>query len=253
MPLPLIRLSTDELTSSSLDPSTRLLARQVFASKGVLGIENVFEPKFIASLKSAFMTHYADYLIDRETDEALKVGEKRFMVPVEFTGVFNTPQLYANPFVLALIEDTLGPECTLGSFGAVAALRGAEDQHIHRDHPFLFNDKVIDTLMSAYAVNVIVPLVDINEYHGTTRIWPGSHRVWSVDEARKLPVEDPVMQVGSCILMDYRLLHQGTANRSKEVRPILYLVYRRPWFKDYVNFQKVGDFRVPIQGQGTTS
>jgi hypothetical protein len=39
--------------------------------------------------------------------------------------------------------------------------------------------------------------------------------------------------------MDYRMLHGGTANHSKQMRPILYLGYYRPWFKDYVNFIKV--------------
>jgi ectoine hydroxylase-related dioxygenase (phytanoyl-CoA dioxygenase family) len=88
--------------------------------------------------------------------------------------------------------------------------------------------------------------VDIDEYNGTTRIWPGSHRVWWDADARQLPSEDLVAPVGSCILMDYRLLHGGTAN-SKQVRPILYVIYQRPWFKDYVNFQKVRELRAPVE------
>jgi hypothetical protein len=39
--------------------------------------------------------------------------------------------------------------------------------------------------------------------------------------------------------MDYRLYHSGLANRSDKVRPILYITYFRPWFKDYVNYRKV--------------
>ena len=247
MTLPIIRLSEDELTASALDPATRLLARQVFASKGVLVIENAFAPEFIVSLQNAFVTDNARHLVDRETDETLKVGDKRITVPVEIAGKFNTPQLYANPFVFPLVQDMLGAECILGSFGAVTALPRAEDQHVHRDHPYLFHDEVIDTLLPAYAINVVVPLVNINEYQGTTRVWPGSHRVWSNDEARQLRSEDPVAQIGSCILMDYRLLHGGTANHSEQARPILYLVYHRPWFKDYVNFVKVRELLVSVE------
>ena len=44
-----------------------------------------------------------------------------------------------------------------GSFGAVTSLSGAEDQHVHRDHPFLFQEEAIDVLMPAFAVNVVVP------------------------------------------------------------------------------------------------
>jgi ectoine hydroxylase-related dioxygenase (phytanoyl-CoA dioxygenase family) len=231
--LPLIRLSDHETASSTLDPVTRLLARQVFASKGVLVIEHAFAPQFVVSLKNAFLTDYGRHLVDRETDETLKLGDKRIMMPVKISGVFNTPQLYANPFVFPLVQDTLGANCIVGSFGAIAALPGAEEQHVHRDHPFLFQDEAIDTAIPAYAINVIVPLVDMDERHGTTRVWPGSHRVWPEDEARQLPSEDPVAPVGSCMIMDYRLLHRGTANRSRHVRPILYVAYHRPWFKDY--------------------
>ena len=131
------------------------------------------------------------------------------------------------------MQDALGAECILGSFGAITALPGAEDQHVHRDHPFLFQDEAIDTAMPAYAINVIIPLVGMDAGHGTTRVWPGSHRVWSEDKAKQLPSEDPVAPVGSCIIIDYRLLHAGTGNRSHQVRPILYVAFHRPWFKDY--------------------
>ena len=243
MTLPFVRLSNSELASGVLDAGTRLLAWQVFASKGVLVIENAFAPEFIASLRKEFMADYAKHLLDRETDETLKVGDKRILVPIEIVGLFNTPQLYANPFVFPLVQDILGEECGLGSFGSVTALPGAEDQHVHRDHPFLFQEEAIDTAMPAYAVNVVVPLVDVDECHGTTRVWPGSHRVWPEDEARQLPSADPFAPVGSCILMDYRLLHGGTANRSEQPRPILYAIYHRPWFKDYVNYLKIRELR----------
>jgi hypothetical protein len=47
--------------------------------------------------------------------------------------------------------------------------------------------------------------------------------------------------------MDYRLLHGGTANRSKRVRPMLSVVYHRPWFKDYVNYLRVEQLRTPAE------
>ena len=247
MTLPLIRLSVNELMAGTLDPATRLLAGQAFTNKGVVAIENVFAPEFIRSLRDVFISDYARHLVDWETDETLKVGDKRILVPVEVAQQFNTPQLYANPFVFPLVQDMLGEECILGSFGAITALPGAEDQHVHRDHPFLFHDETIDTAMPAYAINVIVPLVDVDGHHGTTRVWPGSHRVWPEGEAKQLPSEDPVAPVGSCILMDYRLLHGGTANRSAQVRPILYVIYHRPWFKDYVNYLKVRGLRAPAE------
>jgi hypothetical protein len=40
------------------------------------------------------------------------------------------------------------------------------------------------------------------------------------------------------LLIDYRLQHGGTANHAKQARPLLYLVYSRPWFRDHRNFKK---------------
>jgi ectoine hydroxylase-related dioxygenase (phytanoyl-CoA dioxygenase family) len=247
--IPSIRLSDRELASGILDLATRLIARHVFASKGVLAIENAFAPEFIVSLRNAFIVGHTEHLGDRETDRTSKVGDKRIMVPIEIVGAFNTPRLYASPLVLPLMQDVLGIECVLGNFGAVAALPGAEDQHIHRDHPFLFEEEAIDTAMPAFAVTAIVPLGDLDDYYGTTRVWPRSHRIWQEEQARQLPCEDPVAPIGSCMLMDYRLLHQGTANHSEQLRLILYLSYYRPWFKDYVNFRKVRELYVPTEEQ----
>jgi hypothetical protein len=44
--------------------------------------------------------------------------------------------------------------------------------------------------------------------------------------------------MGDVYLMDYRLVHRGTANQGQHARPILYLVYSCPWFRDIVNFTK---------------
>jgi len=53
----------------------------------------------------------------------------------------------------------------------------------------------------------------------------GSH---GVDADKVTEYQDSVVPVGSCLLMDYRLLHCGLSNRSGKERPILYNVYCRP-------------------------
>jgi hypothetical protein len=47
---------------------------------------------------------------------------------------------------------------------------------------------------------------------------------------------------GDCMMMDYRTMHAGLPNRSTRVRPIIYLVYARPWFFDENNYGN----RIPI-------
>src|SRR5206468_13062791 len=50
--------------------------------------------------------------------------------------------------------------------------------------------------------------------------------------------------LGGCYFMDYRLWHQGAANRSDRPRPVLYIIYARPWFTDLVNFGKHARLRL---------
>ena len=64
-----------------------------------------------------------------------------------------------------------------------------------------------------------------------------------MDEGKSMPVQSQNLQLGSCLLFDYRLYHYGLANRSKKDRPVISLVYQRPWFRDAKNF----DTQAPLQ------
>lgn len=129
----------------------------------------------------------------------------------------------------------LGQDCILGGFGAVVSLPGASDQHEHRDHTPLFGS-AIDRQLPCVAITVITPLVDMNETTGTTRVYTASHTLAGHPSADS--AEEPSVRVGSSLLMDYRLMHGGTANRSQLERPVLYSVYSRPWFRDVNNSTK---------------
>lgn len=245
--IPSIRLTDDEIASEIMRPDTYLISKQLFLNSGVLLIENAFPEEYIGRLNDLINEDYGEALAADEISEALIVGDRRLMIPLELKGALNDVTLYANPFVLPLISEVLGSSCTLGSLGSVISLPGAADQHFHRDHPFLFQDEQIDISMPPFAVNMLVPLIGLNESFGTTRIWPGSHHVWSYEEAEAMPSFDPVAYPGACLLLDYRLMHGGTANVSDVHRPLLFGVYHRPWFKDYVNFRKFQGLRISAE------
>jgi ectoine hydroxylase-related dioxygenase (phytanoyl-CoA dioxygenase family) len=101
-----------------------------------------------------------------------------------------------------------------------------------------------------YALNVFVPLLDIAEDLGPTEFWLASH---CTDDARQTFLKEqsalgyekllekkniigPLLQAGDALIYDYRICHRGTSNLSKAVRPMLYLLYARPWFKEHLNF-----------------
>jgi len=229
--IPTIRFMPEEYASESVHQDTLLVASELFRVNGFLLLENIFSPDFIKTLHASFIKRYRHYSGDGEFSDALPLGDKRHMITVELMPPFNTPLLYANPFALPIIKQILGEDCILGGFGAAVSLPEAADQSVHKDHPRLFNHAV-DKLIPTYAVTMMVPLVNLTDTNGATRVWAGSHL--EIDEAlESIEPEDPHVSIGSCYLMDYsRLIHQGVANHSKEVRPIMYNLYSYPWFRD---------------------
>ena len=46
----------------------------------------------------------------------------------------------------------------------------------------------------------------------------------------------PLLELGDALVYDQRTIHRGTANISSESRPLLYLLYKRPWYHETINF-----------------
>jgi ectoine hydroxylase-related dioxygenase (phytanoyl-CoA dioxygenase family) len=170
----------------------------------------------------------------------MEVGGARYEITVAMTGPFADPALFANPLLTHFVSRPLGEDFRLSSFTAVVSHPGADIQHIHRDHAYLFGDASIDA--PVYAINCSLPLIDIDAATGPTGIWPGSHK-WpeSVVPPPSTSFSCEFLR-GDVVLMDYRTLHTGLPNRGTRARPILYMVYARPWFFDDVNHMN----RIPL-------
>jgi hypothetical protein len=78
---------------------------------------------------------------------------------------------------------------------------------------------------------------------GTTRFYKGTHLI-PTEQAEASGAQDPVVPLGSCLLSDYRCAHRGRGNRSNQVRPILTLIFNRPWFRDFKNYGKQPPLRL---------
>lgn len=204
-----------------------------FVKHGYAILDNVIAPEKMSALAAAFDDRYENYQSDRPAGEFMEVGDRRRMIPVELSGAFADPLVFANPYVVALARLALDPATVLEAFGAIFSMAGAERQDRHRDGPPLFAN-AISALLPAHALTAVFPLVEMNELHGTTAIWTGSHRRPADGEAG--PNEAPIVPVGSCMMWDFRTYHGGTPNRSDRHRPMLYAVYSRQWYKDPVNY-----------------
>jgi len=227
-------------------------AANIFLKQGCLLIHNAFEPKYIQRLHDDFVKEYAHYFVDNDFNDALSVGNKRTMLTVEIKNSFNTYEFYANPKIFPLLKYLLSDDLILGSVGSVVSLPGAENQHVHRDHPNIYDTGLgyegSDNPLqhgAPYAITLVIPLIPINKKSGSTKVWPGTHI--SDEEPSHVEASNGIehsAELGSCFLMDYRLIHGGMANNSDAIRPILYNIYSRPWFRDYRNYNKQSPLKI---------
>ena len=83
-------------------------------------------------------------------------------------------------FIRSALNPLLGDDMLLSGLTMVVSQPGAAQQHIHRDYRHLFAEPDVGPGLPVYAVNVGVPLVDVDIQTGPTGIWLGSHR-WAPD------------------------------------------------------------------------
>ena len=231
----MIRIDFSGVPTEGLSQSKEVEAAfDGFTREGYVILDNIVPPETICSLHEEFHARYREQIRDMETPQSLEVGARRFMISLHFSGGLGAEHVYANPYVIALVRMILDDEAIIDAFGAILSLSGAEEQHIHHDGPILFNSQ-ISRLLPAYAMTFALPLVEMNETSGTTALWLGSHRRGEHEGAEP---ERPTIPLGSGVMWDFRTYHSGMANRSGQVRPMVYATYARRWYQDPVNFRK---------------
>lgn len=226
------------LQGSEIDETLFEAALKDFRRDGYIILKGVFSKDYISTLYHNFMHHYSRYFINENHADALTVGDKRFQISVEIKEVFNSPMLYANTHVIEFMKFIFDNWFIISDLTCVTSLPGAKRMRAHRDGR-IFVGHPLSYLLPPHAVGALIPLIPFNKLNGTTRVWPGTHRGEDPqDESSKLNFVDLEIDTGSCILMDYRVLHGGNPNHSEEIRPLLYINYSAPWYYDPLNFHK---------------
>lgn len=177
---------------------------------------------------------------------SIQVGDRRRMTPIPICDAMNDESVFASAELMKFLPAVLGEKFVLSVFSCVTSDPGSSLQHRHRDSIGLFNSPV-DYFCPSFAINLFIPLVSLNEQTGTTRLWPGTHRnpVGPEDVAETDAVTS-FIPTGSAMLMDYRLIHEGTPNVSQQPRPIMCLAYTRDWFVDTHHFKKVSPLNMEV-------
>jgi Phytanoyl-CoA dioxygenase (PhyH)/SEC-C motif len=243
----IVSVSASEAASGELTPDTEGAAHAAFHEHGCVLLRGAFAPAAIDAMHGEYVAQFGmlDSAAMRERAEKPppnrfhRVGDARYEITLRMTGAFGGPAVYANRLLLKLLGPLLGSDMHLSSFSAVVSHPGATKQHAHRDHPHLYLG--IGPSLPVYAVTVAVPLIDVDIETGPTGFWLGSHQ-WADDPKTLSTPTVCSLQRGDCMLVDYRTMHAGLPNRSGRARPILYMVYERPWFFDFGNHLK----RIPL-------
>lgn len=251
----IVPVSEAERAAGALLPITEGAAYGAMRSGGCVMLRGAFTPAFIDGLYREFLSQYGGMDLRQMSEQAkkplpnpfLEVGGGRFEIVPRMKGAFGDPELFANALLRRFLMPLLGSDMRLSSCTIVVSHPGAELQHIHRDHPHLYNEPSVGRILPIYGVNVSVPLIDVDMQTGPTGIWPGSH-MWAEGQTPSPETITAVpFQRGDCVMMDYRTLHTGMPNRGTRIRPILYLVYTRTWFFDEVNHAGRSSLDLPME------
>ncbi len=243
--LPTVQISSNEGEKGQFSSEKIDLASSLFRQYGALVVENVFDTEMLQAIKRLVLDKYSTYFEPKDYDDCLRLGDKRHMVTLDIEGPINSPNLYDNPFISAITKQILGEDYILGGLNIGVSLPGAENQAVHKDHtPLFYEDDEFREYTPCFVMGILIPLVKHSHAVGTTLVIKGSHKV-SLTEAQKMPGQAPFLDVGSCLIIDYRVAHQGLANRSNDVvRPLLSLFFHRSWFRDCFNYKQQAPIKI---------
>lgn len=228
-------------------PAALDAARDALNGAGALIVRGSVDRAAVAAAHAAVIEDLGGLDLETLGSRGVRVGDKRYMLSVDLEPPFDRPALFASPPLVAIARAVLGPAAVINSMAVVVALPGAAAQRVHVDHEPLFpRDGAASMAVPAYALTGIVPLIDLTESTGSTEVWPKGDApsvpdTWTQKLAGSTVLE---LAAGDAAFIDYRVCHCGTANPGPAPRPILYIVYSRPWFRDADNFSEMPPLRV---------
>lgn len=243
IPVPEIEASLLRARDADVRAAAQRRAMMLYRAYGCLVVRGALPKSKVAAYKAA-LAKAKKTAPKNGIGKTLEVGPKRFLSALPLAGGFDDPTLYANSAVLPLMRTLLGDDAVLGAFNCVTAQPGAEEQHLHKDHYSLFGNNAFDADLPPISISAAFPLIDMGGAEGSTRVIPGSHLQGQRDVDSKAWVV-PKVRAGDCLLFDYKLWHGGTPNQGKVDRPVLYVIYYRPWFRDCANHASQPELIVP--------
>lgn len=222
-------------------------AREVLV-RGYTVVHPMLGATLVESLRAALDAHLEAAWRGEVRERVEATGRNRWNVDVPLQRPFLDDAVLADPNVLAVVRQLLGPGVICRYYSSDTALPGSEDQPVHSDEGPLFPGAAVSLPPDSLVLDI--PLVDFTEDNGPLEIWTGATQLVpdvgvipkepaeggaqdlatpNQTLARALPSERLLLPAGSGLIRDARVWHRGTANRSKARRSMLAVIYSRPW------------------------
>jgi ectoine hydroxylase-related dioxygenase (phytanoyl-CoA dioxygenase family) len=218
------------MTSIDRSPEEIQALADEIRMNGYVLLENMLPDEKVQAMLAAF-----DPLLQAKRDaDPPNRGVNRFQMHLPFEMPFADPLLYANPIVMAIIENLFGKDHILTYFASDTPFPGSDYQKVHLDCRLPFPEGPFGA--PVYSVVLNTPLVDFTEDNGPLEIWPGgSHLIAEPKDLERMAAKMPSVRLlpktGSILLRDARMWHRGTPSHGTRSRPNVALVYSRGWFR----------------------
>jgi ectoine hydroxylase-related dioxygenase (phytanoyl-CoA dioxygenase family) len=195
---------------------------------GIIGLERAFSPGFADRMREDIETLFEE--ARRIPGGALPRGPERFYVEVHPERVRGFVEIATHDWFVAVCEAVLGPDYRIVEIGFDIPFPGAADQPWHRDfavpdattrgrrlNSLAFNLTSVDTLPEHGPLE-IAPGPQWDRFEGCAKGMFPPRALWPRYAARavqKLP------ERGDISARSALTIHRGTANRSRQARPML--------------------------------
>jgi len=231
---PSIRLDGDGENERTVTRRDGQYAEALFRRHGALLLENALPQSLVRACQHGFIDAKDSFASMIANKTARSVGGQRYMFTLDVTGAFGDQRLLASPAFISILRRLLGDGFILGAMTCVVSLGGCKEQQWHRDNPLPFEGSGLPP-EDSFSINVMVPLIDVDDAVGGTAIMKGTHRGQGA-YLPKDPIQSGPVRLGSVYLLDSRIFHAGLANTSDVARPVISMVFQKPWYRDTVNF-----------------
>ncbi|KAL6245287.1 hypothetical protein RBB50_008062 [Rhinocladiella similis] len=239
----IIRLSDEEFHSGETKSDTIQECLRYFHRDGFVVMENAIDEKLVDRLYQRMVRDNEEFLKRKHMhwNQGASTGNVSQIPPL--TPEWLDRDLYANPHMIRVVENLLGPEPELRFINSnVACPGGTGRQAVHSDVNHAYPEIPFGIVMNIY-------LQDSDAENGVTEVWCGTHNAYPQGEqqvnptkgwikkeflqkqAKIKPPVQPKVKKGSICFRDLRLWHAGMPNKSDGHRIMLAVDYFAQWYQ----------------------